>query len=434
MPSTYTTNLGLEKPATGEQAGVWGKTANLDYDFLDTATDGSVNIPLPASTYTLLTTDGQPSLGRNKVITFTGALTADGSVLISPLTAQKIYFVTNHTTGGFAITFSQGTGPTFKLSNGYSAVIFSDGLAGTAGVRGALADLQVNSLLVLTNLTVQGQISWSQPAVFNQPVTFQGLATMQAGATISAPLTLALGGDAPYDMYYRSAAGPVARLPQGSVGQVLTSTVAGPSWATLPAQVPVSVGNATIGGSGVTGVAAGLLIFGNQNLQLGQSNILSFDWGYPGLAIGKQVDRQGLIVGAGVNSSIYIEGAAASGRNLFWNTAGVNRWLFTTTGDAESGGNHGCTLYLQGYNDNGLGAISNIAFFRIGGRVTFGQVNDLSGAAQVAILGVLTNQVTLYVRGCPGQTANLQQWLDAGGNVVASLDINGHFTARGGYT
>ena len=37
MPSTYTTNLFLQKPATGEQAGTWGVTANNNYDFIDDA-------------------------------------------------------------------------------------------------------------------------------------------------------------------------------------------------------------------------------------------------------------------------------------------------------------------------------------------------------------------------------------------------------------
>jgi hypothetical protein len=44
MPSTYTLNLGIEKPATGEQADVWGTTVNNSFDFLDTGIDGSVTV------------------------------------------------------------------------------------------------------------------------------------------------------------------------------------------------------------------------------------------------------------------------------------------------------------------------------------------------------------------------------------------------------
>ena len=37
MPSTYTVNLGIEKPATGEQSGTWGDTTNVNFDILDQA-------------------------------------------------------------------------------------------------------------------------------------------------------------------------------------------------------------------------------------------------------------------------------------------------------------------------------------------------------------------------------------------------------------
>jgi hypothetical protein len=100
-------------------------------------------------------------------------------------------------------------------------------------VFGALSDLQVNSLLVQANLIVNGQVQWGAPAVFNQPVTFQGaatfqgLATFQAGTTIAAPLTINLGSDAAYDLHYRSG-GPLARLANGSSGQVLTASGSGP--------------------------------------------------------------------------------------------------------------------------------------------------------------------------------------------------------------
>ena len=73
MPSTYTTNLGIEQLATGEQGGGGGVTANNSYAFLDTAIDGNVTIPLSASSFKNLNTlPGAASQGRNKIIIFTG--------------------------------------------------------------------------------------------------------------------------------------------------------------------------------------------------------------------------------------------------------------------------------------------------------------------------------------------------------------------------
>jgi hypothetical protein len=160
MPSTYTTNLGLEKPATGEQAGGWGNTANNSYDFIDQATDGSLPIQLSASTYTLTTQQGAPSQGRNKVLVFTGTLTQDTTVNIGPNTAQKIYFVTNATTGGFNLIFQQAnaTGSVFTLQPGYSAVIYTDGAGAAASVNGAIYNPQFGSVLVTSQL-VTGQLT-----------------------------------------------------------------------------------------------------------------------------------------------------------------------------------------------------------------------------------------------------------------------------------
>ena len=35
MASTYTANLGIEKPGSGEQAGTWGTTTNSNFDIID---------------------------------------------------------------------------------------------------------------------------------------------------------------------------------------------------------------------------------------------------------------------------------------------------------------------------------------------------------------------------------------------------------------
>src|SRR5215467_13328204 len=107
MPSTYTRNLGIEKPATGEQAGTWGLTANNDFDIIDRATDGNIHIPITNSGYSLDTGQGGDYNGRYKCIIWTGTLTAPATVNITPSNAQKLYFMTNATSPGQPITFQQ---------------------------------------------------------------------------------------------------------------------------------------------------------------------------------------------------------------------------------------------------------------------------------------------------------------------------------------
>jgi hypothetical protein len=65
MPSTYTTNGGIEKIASGEQSGTWGDTTNTNFDILDRITNGvgTINLSSSGAAHTLTTTDGTLSAG-----------------------------------------------------------------------------------------------------------------------------------------------------------------------------------------------------------------------------------------------------------------------------------------------------------------------------------------------------------------------------------
>ena len=91
MPSTYTTNLGIEKIATGEQSGTWGTTTNTNFDLIDSAIDGIISVTLSSagssgSPTDLPITDGSTSNGRNKFIEFTdgGDLGGTAYVQLTP--------------------------------------------------------------------------------------------------------------------------------------------------------------------------------------------------------------------------------------------------------------------------------------------------------------------------------------------------------------
>ena len=46
MASTYTSNTGIEKIGSGEQAGAWGTTTNNNFDIIDRALNGSVTLTI----------------------------------------------------------------------------------------------------------------------------------------------------------------------------------------------------------------------------------------------------------------------------------------------------------------------------------------------------------------------------------------------------
>jgi len=95
MPSTFTSNLAIEKVEDGEQSGEWGNSLNVNFDTIDRALDGNIVIALDTddTTYTLTTTDAELSDGNFSVIKFTGTPSAGVTVTISPNSVGKVYYI-----------------------------------------------------------------------------------------------------------------------------------------------------------------------------------------------------------------------------------------------------------------------------------------------------------------------------------------------------
>lgn len=151
MPSTYTTNGGIEKVATGEQSGTWGDTTNTNFDIIDRLTNGVGTIDLSSSgaTHTLSTSDGTLSDGMYKVLILSGATQAC-TITIAPNDAQKLYFVKNSTS--YTCSFSQGTGSNVSISSGDTGIIFCNGGGSSAAVTAVAEDLS-NLLIASNNLS-----------------------------------------------------------------------------------------------------------------------------------------------------------------------------------------------------------------------------------------------------------------------------------------
>ena len=126
MPSTFTTNTGIEKPASGEQSGSWGITVNTNSDIIDRAINGVVSLSLVGTSSNLTTNNGSTSDGQYKVLICTGTLAAAHTITILPSDAQKVYYVKNDTNQ--TVTLSQGSGATTaNVTTGSFAIIYADG-------------------------------------------------------------------------------------------------------------------------------------------------------------------------------------------------------------------------------------------------------------------------------------------------------------------
>ena len=143
MASSYTSNTGIEKPNTGEQAGTWGTTTNANFDIIAAAINGIKAVTLSGTTHTLTTTDGLDSSavsdGAHKVILLGGSPSGTNTITISPNDAAKVYLINN--TPNQTATFTQGSGGNVSIAAGASAWIYADGAGSGAQVSILPSDL-----------------------------------------------------------------------------------------------------------------------------------------------------------------------------------------------------------------------------------------------------------------------------------------------------
>ena len=133
MASTFS-DLGIELMATGENAGTWGTKTNTNLQIVEKAIAGYVekSIAGGAQTTTLSITDGDTtestSVARHAVIKLTGTITGNQVVTV-PDSIEKVYIVTNGTSGAFTVQFKtvSGTGVTFGVSEKTTKLFYSDG-------------------------------------------------------------------------------------------------------------------------------------------------------------------------------------------------------------------------------------------------------------------------------------------------------------------
>ena len=156
MPSTFTSNLGIQKPANGEQDSVWGTIVNVNMDILDRAVNGQVTLTLSGTSSTLTTsTSGTLTNGQYKLLVLAGTPSGTHTITIAPNDAQKIYFVQNNTAQ--SVVFTQGSGGNVTIAANDSAIIYSDGALTTARVQNITDNFSLGSVKI-TGGTIDGTV------------------------------------------------------------------------------------------------------------------------------------------------------------------------------------------------------------------------------------------------------------------------------------
>ena len=164
MASTYN-YLGIEKMATGENAGTWGTKTNTNLDIIQQAASGyhSQTIAGGAQTTALLMTDGDATsttdsltnAARNTVIELTGAITGN-QIVTFPTSTEGLKVVYNNTTDGSDTYTVQIKG----ASDSGSGTTFA------AGSAGRIKKLVYMSGTDLVEVSIAGDVTASSTTTF----------------------------------------------------------------------------------------------------------------------------------------------------------------------------------------------------------------------------------------------------------------------------
>ena len=218
MASTYTP-LGIEKMATGENAGTWGTKTNTNLEIIEQISGGYTTQAVSDSGDTTLSvSDGSTGATlAHRVIEFTGSLTGSRNVTI-PLDVQDFYLLKNATSGSQNVVFKYvtGSGDSATVPNGKTVIAYAKADDGTNPNISLQAfggdvvddtspqlggDLDCNSYDILfdDNTGIRDDSD-------NEQLTFQKTSSavnnfeMTNQATGTSPTLAAVGGDSNIDM------------------------------------------------------------------------------------------------------------------------------------------------------------------------------------------------------------------------------------------
>jgi hypothetical protein len=207
MPTSYTTLLGLAKPATGELSGTWGSTVNSYItEYLDSAVAGAQVISGSQTAVTLSTTNGSSltqagsgSTGSAQYALIRCTGNPSGMLTVTVPATSKVYLVINATSTSQAVKIV-GAGPTtgVTVSASRAAVIAWDGsdftLIATTDITKLSGVLTVaNGGTGLSSGTSGGIPYFSSTSAMTSSAALAANAIVVGGGAGAAPVTITTG-------------------------------------------------------------------------------------------------------------------------------------------------------------------------------------------------------------------------------------------------
>ena len=245
MASTYTP-LGVEKMATGENAGTWGTKTNTNLEIIEQFAGGYTTQAVSDSGDTdLSVTDGGTGATlAHRVIELTGALTGARNVTI-PIDVQQMYAIKNSTTGSQAVTFKyvSGTGSSVTFAGGDTSTKFVYGTG--SGTNPNIVDVgfvTTTGTQTLTNKTLTSPIigtsildtNSNQLALLTATSSAVNEITIANAATGNNPTIQASGDDSNIGIALKTKGTGVIQAEDGG-GTVSADKIAGKETIWIPA-------------------------------------------------------------------------------------------------------------------------------------------------------------------------------------------------------
>jgi trimeric autotransporter adhesin len=451
MPSTYTTNGGIELPANGEQSGTWGETVNDNMSIIDRLTNGVGSISLSGTTHTLTTTDGTLSDGQYNVLVLGGSPSGTNTITISPNDGEHVYIVKN--ISGQTATFTQGSGASISVLNNTTKIIYADGAGAGAAVVDITGALDLGSLIIAgTSVTataaelnfvdgvtsnVQTQLNTKAPLA---SPTFTGTATVTGNLSVD-------GGTIKLDGNYPVGSNNVA-LGDGALDASLTG-------ASNTAIGSYSLTNNTSGASntGLGFAALGDTTTGNYNTGIGTSALENNTTASENTAVGYQslydntTGANNVAVGTYslANNTTASNNTAVGTSALYVNTTGAsNVGLGTNALSSNTTASYNTAVGYNALTSNTTGpALTAIGAYALANNTTgssntaagwYALISNTTGNDNTAVgRGVMQSNTTGYSNVAIGgagvfTAAALQANTEGYGNIAIGAALTGNTT------
>ena len=232
MATTYSTNLGIALPGSGEQSGTWGVTTNTNLGTLiEQAVSGYETQAITDGSDTTITIpNGATGVARNMYLELTGTLTANRNLIVP--TNKKLYFIYNNTTGGYAVTVKVSGQTGVSVPNGKKVVLTSNGTDVVLAINHLIGTVtgdvtgDLTGRVILSGSTIPSN-GWYLPSAnvaalatnSTQRVTVSanGLVTINAPAAATQALTVTGGAATPNTAVSFSATAMTVDCSRGNV-------------------------------------------------------------------------------------------------------------------------------------------------------------------------------------------------------------------------